>query len=350
MSKKPPTFAGRSLAGITVQRGEAFPAGKTPAPTKPPAQAAPSVSASDAEIPQQANSVAVHIQEFSLGVCVPGAIVRVPLHMIDANPLSPRRNYTEDVVDKIAVSLPKGQFDAAHGYLEGGRVKLIDGGTRFKAARDSDTSFLDVKFELPPASKLDLFNRARDYNENRSDTTPLDFALSLRALLEQGAVASQKELTTSVKGPNGKDPLTEVAASKYLRIARLPTNIQRLMSGSEHTSNFYALFEVSALFPNDLNPDQLEERTVMASEIVEEIKLRSLNVRQIQALVNAKLEGPKSRERSTTVPLTIGNYKGAIKTFAKKGRFELQVNGLEPDKLNALQTEMEATIRRFLTQ
>lgn len=345
MSKKIPDIKGRSLAGLTVNRGQATP---NAVPNQPQQSAAVTPPPAVATPQGDGRPAAVLIQEFSFEACVPGAIVRVPLHLIDINPLSPRRNYTEEVVDKIVLTLPSGQFDAAHGYIEGGRVKLIDGGTRFRAARDTDTKFLDVKFEPAPESKLALFNRARDYNENRSDTTPLDFALSLRALLEEGAVASQKDLVTQVKGPNGKDALNEGAVSKYLRIARMPGAIQRMMASHESTATMRALFGVSELFPEDLSDEKLSERTFMAKEIVEEIKLRNLNVKQIESLVKSKLEGPKSRERSTAHPLSFGTYKGVIKTFAKKGRFELQLNGLDESKQKQLQDELEAVVKRVL--
>ena len=78
------------------------------------------------------NTVVTTITDFDLSVCVPGAIVRVPLYMIDINPFSPRQIYTGEEIDKIAKTLPNGQDVAAHGYVADSRIKLIDGGTRYR--------------------------------------------------------------------------------------------------------------------------------------------------------------------------------------------------------------------------
>lgn len=343
-AKPPVTLLGRHLPGITKAKGLGSPVAKTTTPQAEPPMAATAPTTS------VQSPVLTGPLGFSIEACVPGAVVRVPLRMIDPNPLSPRRNYSSEVVDKIADSLPTEQFDAAHGYVENGRVKLIDGGTRWLAARDTGTPTLDVKFEKPPESKLALYNRARELNENRSETTALDYALSLRELLEQGAVKTQKDLLTAVKGPHGKEPLTEATLSKYLRISRLPAVVQRHMTTDEGCSTQAALYEVSALFTEGMSEVDLTARTNLALEIVDEIKARRLNYRQIEALVKSKLDGPKSRERSITHPLSIGSYKGAIKTFAKKGRFELQLNGLEAEKLDLLHTEIEAVIKKHLQQ
>lgn len=336
MSKRAkPSLAGRVLPGAVVSKGEAKPVDILTDSTQ---------SVVTQSIPQFKTT------DFIAEQCQPGMTVRVPLRLIDLNPLSPRRTYSPEVVDKIADSLPNEQFDAAHGYVEDGRVKLIDGGTRWHAARDTGTATLDIKIEAPPKTKLDLFNRARELNDNRSDTTALDYALSLRALLEQGAVGSQKELLTAVKGPNGKEPLTETTLSKFLRIANLPQVVQRQMATSEACSTAAMLYAVSALFNGDLNEDEVAARTSLALEIVEAIKNGQLNSRQAESLVKSKLEGPKTRERSTSHPLEFGNHKGAIKCFSKKGRIEFKMTGLSPKDIALYETEIEKLCNRLSAQ
>ncbi len=92
-----------------------------------------SINVSPAEEPKLQNSG----NAFDISLCIPGAIVRVPLHLIDLNELGPRQIYQSVEIDKIASTITEYQDDAAHGYIKDGRVKLIDGGTRVRAAKVS---------------------------------------------------------------------------------------------------------------------------------------------------------------------------------------------------------------------
>lgn len=286
---------------------------------------------------------------FDLSVCVPGAIVRVPLYMIDLNPLSPRQIYTGEDIDKIAKTLPNGQDVAAHGYVAEGRIKLIDGGTRFRAAKITDRSYLDVKIEDEPKSKLELFRRARELNEQRTDTGALDFALSLHTLLREGAVASQRELIEKVEAPGG-GRLSEGTVSQYLRMARMPEKLQRAMVGSEETATASALYAVATMFDENMDETQQDQRQELAFEVIEEVKRRKLNKAQIVALVKSKLDGPKSRDRSTVHPLTFGTRKGQIKMFTRKGKIDLTLGGLTESEMPELRAVLERALDDFMTK
>jgi ParB family transcriptional regulator, chromosome partitioning protein len=286
---------------------------------------------------------------FDFALCVPGSIVRVPLHLIDTNPLSPRQIYTGEEIDKIAKTLPGGQDVAAHGYVSDGRVKLIDGGTRFRAAKITDRSYLDVKIEEAPKDKLSLFRRARDLNEQRSDTSPLDFALSLQLLLREGAVATQRELIDNVEAPGG-GRLSEGTVSQYLRMARMPEKVQRAMVDAEETATAGALYAVATMFEEGMDAAQLEQRQELAHEVIEEIKRRKLNKAQIVALVKSKLDGPKSRERSTVHPLAFGTHKGQIKMFSRKGKIDLSLGGLSEAEMPEVRTVLVKALEDFMAR
>jgi len=286
---------------------------------------------------------------FNLSVCLAGAIVRVPLYMIDINPLSPRQIYSGEEIDKIAKSLPNGQDMAAHGYVADGRIKLIDGGTRFRAAKITDRSYLDVKIEDAPKDKLDLFRRARELNEQRSDTGALDFALSLNTLLREGAVASQRELIEKVEAPGG-GRLSEGTVSQYLRMARMPEKLQRAMVGSEETATAAALYAIATMFDENMDDAQQEQRQELAFEVIEEVKRRKLNKAQIVALVKSKLDGPKSRDRSTVHPLAFGTRKGQIKMFTRKGRIDLTLAGLAESEMPEVRTLLVKALEDFMVK
>ena len=294
-------------------------------------------------------SVVTTVVAFDLNVCVPGAIVRVPLYMTDINLLGPRQIYTGEEIDKIAKTLPNGQDVAAHGYVAEGRIKLIDGGTRFRAAKITDRSYLDVKIEDAPKDKLGLFRRARELNEQRSDTGALDFALSLHTLLKEGAVASQRELIEKVDAPGG-GRLSEGTVSQYLRMARMPEKLQRAMVGSEETSTAAALYAIATMFDENMDEAQQEQRQELAFEVIEEVKRRKLNKAQIVALVKSKLDGPKSRDRSTVHPLAFGVHKGQIKMFTRKGRIDLTLAGLTETEMPEMRTALVKALEDFMSR
>lgn len=286
---------------------------------------------------------------FDLSACVPGAIVRVPLYLIDTNPLSPRQIYTTEEIDKIAKTLPGGQDVAAHGYVADGRIKLIDGGTRFRAAKITDRSYLDVKIEEAPADMVALFTRARALNEQRSDTTALDYALSLQTLLNVGAVASQRELLEKIEAPGG-GRLSEGTVSQYLRMARMPEKVQRVMAGSAETSTAAALYAIATMFEDGMDAATLEKHEELAFEVIEEIKKRKLNKAQIVALVKSRLDGPKSRDRSTVHPLSFGSHKGQIKMFTRKGKIDLTLAGLTESEMPEVRTVLVKALEDFMAK
>jgi len=286
-------------------------------------------------------------KEFEPGSCVPGMIVRVPLHLIDTNQYSPRRFYKADEIDKIAATLPGGQHDAAHGYISEGRIKLIDGGTRYRAAKVSDTRYLDVKIEEPPLSNLERYLRARQYNDLRSQPTPVDHALSLAQLLDSGAVTSQRQLSEKVPDISGR-PMSESQVSIYLRIGRMPERILRTMNDAQETSGTGVLYAVSEIF-DGVPQEQLDERIDLALQVIEEIKRRKLNKPQAVALVKSRLLGPKHRERSTVHQLQYPGGKGQIKLFARKGQLDMTMKGLKEEEMNQLKQQIVSLVEGFMS-
>ena len=286
---------------------------------------------------------------FSIASCIVGRIVSVPLSLIDANPLSPRHIYQSEEIDKIATTMPQGQDVAAHGYVKDARIQLIDGGTRLRAARITDRGTLDVKIEVAPANDLELFARARALNEQRSPTTGLDFALSLKTLLDRGAVSSQEELARVIKSPDGAQ-LSPASVSVYLKISRMPERIQRAMAERPETSSTSALYAVSEIFEGFDQKDEARQQADLeaAISIVDEVKRRQLNRAQITALVKAYLQGPKTRDRSALTPLEFGAQRGQIKVFGKKGQIDLSLKGLPEAELPAVRSVLVKALEDYM--
>lgn len=286
---------------------------------------------------------------FSLASCSVGSIVSVPLSMVDPNPLSPRHIYKHSEINRIAETLPDGQDVAAHGYVKDGRIQLIDGGTRLRAARITDRGVIDVKIEEAPTDDLALYARARELNERRSPTTALDFALSLKSLLDRGALKSQDDIVRFVKSPDDA-PLSKSLVSMYLRVARMPERIQRAMSEQPESSSLAALYAVSELFEGLPADDEAAHEAAheAAMNIVDEIIRRKLNRAQITAMVKAHIQGPKTRERSALTPLDFGSQKGQVKVFGRKGQIDLSLKGLSESELPEVRNILVQALETYM--
>lgn len=309
-----------------------------------------------AEVEKDGSSPAAHSSSpdtphagFSLAQCVPGAVVRVPLHLLDLNPVGPRQIYKSEEIDKIAQTLPDAQDDAAHGFVKNGRITLIDGGTRYRSAKVSGVGFLDVKIEIAPETELDLYLRARQYNDQRSQPTVIDHSLSLLRLLEGGSVASARELAEKVPDVNGRGKMPESQVSTYLRIARMPRIVLERMSESPVTSQLTVLYAVSDIFEKDVQASS--EQIDLAMQIIEEIKQKDLSKKQVQDLVKSRLSKERQhRERSVQQSIAYGSCKGHIKLFGKRGQLDLSLKGLSEEDLPLLQNELQALIEKFATE
>lgn len=330
-------------AAETIER---VPTGLSPESPVAPEPVTLTTQASASELRQVAPA---NQASFDLSMCVPGAVVRVPFHLIDLNPVGPRQIYRSEEIDKIAQTLPDGQDDAAHGFLKGDRVVLIDGGTRYRSAKVSGVGFLDVKFEEAPQGQLDLYLRARRYNDQRSQPSVIDHALSLHILLESGVVASSRDLIEKVPDMNGKGRMGEAQVSLYLRIARMPRHVLERMSESPVTSQLTVLYALSEIFPKDEKPTS--EQIDLAMQLVEEIKAKDLTKKQVQELVKSRVSNErKHRERSIQQPIAYGSCKGYIKIFGKRGQIDLSLKGLKEENLPLLQRELQTLIERFTSQ
>lgn len=292
--------------------------------------------------PTAAGSLPAPLAGFDVNALVVGGTYDVPIALIDANKYSPRFFYKSDRVDETAISMSeKGQKVAANGYVKAGRVQLIEGGTRLRAARANGAETLKVVIEEPPADDLELYLRAVAFHEERTNHTALDTAVLLKRLLDDRVCSSQDELTEKVKVNGSTQSKQQI--SMYLRISRsIPERLLRLMSDHEATSSFTVAYELSALFVSDAykaDPDRIEQ---IADDLVRRIASVGMSVRDVKAEIAAKLAGPKQRERSEATSVKFGDAKGVIKLFESRGQLDFSIKGVPPEKLPALKATIEA--------
>jgi ParB family chromosome partitioning protein len=280
---------------------------------------------------------------FDVASAAVGHTYNVPLNLVDPNPYSPRHFYKSAQVDKTAISMEqKGQKVPANGFVTPeGRIRLIEGGTRLRSARAIGAATLEVRIEEPPKDDLELYNRAAEFHDERTNHTALDTAMLMRKLLDDGVCQSQDELALKVK-VNGAVP-SKATVSMYLRISRhVPERLLLQMADHEATSSMRVAYAISSFFTHDDYEKDKDKYETMADEVIQDVISKNLAVRDVESLVKSKLEGPKARQRGENTNVKLGDAKGVIKMFEGRGQLDFSIRGLPADKLTQLKATIEA--------
>ncbi|MEJ8837661.1 ParB/RepB/Spo0J family partition protein [Ramlibacter sp. AN1133] len=279
---------------------------------------------------------------FEINALEVGKTYSVPLSLIDPNPYSPRYFYKPGAVDKTALSMEQdGQKVAVNGYVTPeGRVSLIEGGTRLRSARVIGAESLEVKIEQPPKDALELYNRAVDFHDQRTNHTGLDTAMLMRKLVDEKIVTTQDELAEKVK-VNGQKPSRQLV-NGYLRITKIPERLLLMMSEHEATSSYSTAYEISALFISEAYEKDPEKVEILAEGLVRDIIAKGLSYKNVRDIVASKLEGPKQRQRGNTTDVKMGDARGKLKVFDSRGQLDFSIRGLPADKLTQLKATIES--------
>lgn len=270
-----------------------------------------------------------------------GQIVDVALQSIDVHELNARVYYSTNDIDAMALSLSRnGQNVPARGYVDVGRVVLIDGQKRLRAARAGGLPTLRVEICQKPASPLEVYFESRRINVERSTQTVLDDALRFSKLIGDRLVPSQAALAEELS-------ISESALSKVLAINAIPERIRLLMKDRPHTCGQTIAYAVAQIFTSgrDLvgDVDKLEQ---IAAEVVTEIAEKELPSKQAQALIASRIAGPRKRTTPTSENLRYGSAKGILKMFPTKGEISLHVKDLTPEQVQ----ELSENIKSFFSE
>lgn len=272
---------------------------------------------------------------------VVGQVYELPIALLDSNPYGARFFYRTENVDKVGTSMnDDSQLVPVNGYVKGERVELYDGETRLRSARSTGKPTLLVKIDTPPASALDQHRRSSLFNSVRSNHSHLDIAVRLKQFIETGIYASQEEVGRLYLDEQGQ-PIGPQRASMYMRIAAIPLPFLHLMSEKDNTSTFTAAYEIAAIFQSDAFSLRPDEVAAMAKDVIKEIQDKEMGKVQIKALVQAKLEGPQTRQRAESVPVKFAGTKGTLKVFPSRGQLDLSFKGLPEEKLTELRESVE---------
>lgn len=289
------------------------------------------MSALDPVMPSDSDVVRFRVQSDHVHELQIGRVYELPLNVLEATENNARVFYNQQEVDDIAESMAvNGQDVPAVGYVRDEKVVIVDGQKRLNGCVAGKLASLRVLIRSTPKDDAAEYEASRRINRDRSTQNAFDDAIRWRSLLDRNAYASQDELASRLKA-------SKATVSKTLGLTRIPQHLRRLMADHPQTSTLAVAYEVSAIFAN-IDDDNREQLEAIAEEIVQSVQKKSLGREQTAELVQAKLNGPKSRIRGEKTPIVFGDCKGSLKIVPEKGLFNMSFIGLNEADLKRLQT------------
>lgn len=264
-----------------------------------------------------------------------GSTANVPLHLIGENPYNARVFYVASEIDEMALSLQAhGQDVSAEGWVEDGRVLLIDGGKRLRGARAAGLPFLRVEIKAKPPSSRELYLASRRINLERSAHTVLDDAVRFQALLQARVFESQEEIAQHLQ-------ISKSAVSQIMAINLIPERLLARMKEHPQTSSHGAAYEISRIFVSELAKNDPDRSEQLAGEVLDEVVRKEMTRQQVRGLIESRLQGPQRRMRSEIRELRLGEAKGQLKVVEERGQLELSIKALPAAELQRLVQAVE---------
>lgn len=193
------------------------------------------------------------------------SVEEVALHLIEANPNQPRRQFDQNTLQELATSLEsQGLIQPITVRRKGPGFEIISGERRWRAAKLAGLKTVPVY--IRDVNDTQILEMALIENIQREDLNAIEIGVSYQRLIEECKI-TQDELALRV----GKDRST---ISNYLRLLRLPPNIQSgLQEGKISMGHARAL----------LSSSKVEVQLLVYKEILE----KSLSVRNVEALMRS---------------------------------------------------------------
>lgn len=213
----------------------------------------------DADLSVTANNLKIDTPEKLMA-----ANMRIPLHLIEANPEQPRHDFDENSLSELAASLK--MHDVIQPLtvtkLANGKYRIIAGERRFRAAKVAGLADVPVYIRETKDSKL--LELALLENLQREDLNAIEIALSYKRLMDE-LDYTQEQLAERM----GKERST---VTNYIRLLKLPPEIQAAVR-----NGIISMGHARAL----INVDAVDKQLY----IFNEIKNKELSVRQTEDLV-----------------------------------------------------------------
>ncbi|MBS1917132.1 MAG: ParB/RepB/Spo0J family partition protein [Bacteroidetes bacterium] len=208
--------------------------------------------------------------------------LRIPLDQIETNPKQPRRDFDEQALNELALSIKLHDIiqPVTVSKLLTGKYRLISGERRFRAAKIAGLK--DIPAYIRSANDQQLLELALLENLQREDLNAMEIAFSYKRMMEELS-HTQEEVAERM----GKERST---VANYIRLLKLPPDIQVAVR-----QNALSMGHARAL----INVDTVDKQLY----IFNEIKSKGLSVRQTEELVRKMYKGDTAVKNSVKATL-----------------------------------------------
>ncbi|HZH35785.1 MAG TPA: ParB/RepB/Spo0J family partition protein [Flavisolibacter sp.] len=258
--------------------------------------------------------------------------VRLPVEAIETNPKQPRRDFDETALQELAQSI------RIHDIIQpitvtkigANKYRLIAGERRWRAAKMADLK--DIPAFIRQANDQELLELALLENLQREDLNAMEIALSYKRMMEELSHTQEQ-----VAERMGKDRST---VTNYIRLLRLPPDIQIAVRSGE-----ISMGHARAL----INVDTIDKQLF----IFDEIKSKSLSVRQTENLVRNLYKEKEEKKPSEALPAAFKKVEDKLAShFATRVRLRHSKDGsgaitfeyYSLEEMNKLLDQMNVTI------
>jgi ParB family transcriptional regulator, chromosome partitioning protein len=193
------------------------------------------------------------------------SIGEIPVSQIMPNPNQPRRDFNEQALEELALSIKELGIvqPVTLRNMGDGTYQIIAGERRWRAAQKAGLDTLPAYIRT--ADDESTMQMALVENLQREDLNPIEIALAYQGLIEQYGL-KQEELSEKV----GKKRAT---VTNYLRLLKLPAQVQMALKNKVIDQG-----HARALLGLPSAATQLR--------VFEEIKSQGLSVRKVEDMVN----------------------------------------------------------------
>lgn len=261
-------------------------------------------------------------------------VLRIPVDKIEANPKQPRRDFDEQALQELAASIKLHDIiqPVTVSKLAGGQYRLISGERRWRASKLAGLK--DIPAYMRQANDQELLELALLENLQREDLNAMEIALSYKRMMEE-LEHTQEQVAERM----GKDRST---VTNYIRLLKLPPDIQVAVRNGE-----LSMGHARAL----INVDTVDKQLF----IFEEIKSKSLSVRQTENLVRALYKDGKEDKKpvAPSLPPAYKKIEDKLATHfstkvllkhTKNGSGQITFDYYSLEELNKLLDQMNVVI------
>jgi ParB family chromosome partitioning protein len=259
----------------------------------------------------------------------------LPISQVKDHPRNARQVYDPERIDEMATTIARdGQRvpavvmpdpDTPDGYL------LIEGRYRKRALISLGRTTILASI-VEPLSDLEAYRLSLLLNEERTDQTILDNALSWKNMLEDGTYRGQDHIAEHLNIKQG-------TVSKTLALLDLPPRVLSIIKTRPSSFGIRIAQEMRQL-------SKLVDEAALET-IAEQVIADKLSVRDLERIRERKAHEPLTRERSRAYPLQWGNTRlGSIREF-EDGRLKIDLSNapeiLRSNVVNAVKKALADT-------